>query len=481
MDNAVQAMPSTDSGGLQILPEDRIVVYLGPSLPLEQARELLDARFLPPVQLGDIYKLLSTSIETIVIIDGLFDGATPVWHREILAALEAGITVIGATSMGALRAAEMHQYGMLGHGTIFEWFRDGELDGDDEVALIHGVEELGYLKLSEPLVNIRYNLANAAAAGVISQALCDSLINECKKQYFGDRKLIELYKSCERLGYDAGPLKSYLSDHYVDLKQQDARSVLMQANALATQHNPRAEGWYQRKPRFGTMMHGLELARSAIFKLDGSAIDALDVIAAIQESAEEFEGYKLAAIERYWLLQAIKHANVVIEPAGRLAQENWCKSHGLEDLRSWLVNNGLPFDAWHHRVSEELAIEKFIHGTVHSNGELCRNIENLIQSAARLPREWLNSISADYRGARIAIVGSWALDRGYQPAIEWIDNVGSAMPDAYANRNDTRAADLIATYAWLVKDEPTYFGFSYDAVVQTYLQLQFHGAVEALA
>ena len=67
----------------------------------------------------------------------------------------------GAASMGALRAAELHGFGMVGHGRIFEWYRDGVIDADDEVALIYGPEEVGYPSLSKPLVNIRATLAAA--------------------------------------------------------------------------------------------------------------------------------------------------------------------------------------------------------------------------------------------------------------------------------------------------------------------------------
>ena len=55
--------------------------------------------------------------------------------------MEEGIQVLGASSMGALRAAELHGFGMIGYGTIFEWYRDGLIDGDDEVALWHEPEE----------------------------------------------------------------------------------------------------------------------------------------------------------------------------------------------------------------------------------------------------------------------------------------------------------------------------------------------------
>jgi hypothetical protein len=58
--------------------------------------------------------------DIVIIIDGLFYHTAPVRHKEILILLAQGVTVIGAASMGALRAAELHPYGMTGVGSIFD-------------------------------------------------------------------------------------------------------------------------------------------------------------------------------------------------------------------------------------------------------------------------------------------------------------------------------------------------------------------------
>jgi hypothetical protein len=68
------------------------------------------------------------------MIDGVFHQSLAVWHKEIVFALLEGIVCIGAASMGALRAAELWRYGMIGVGKIFEMYRDGEED-DSLVAM----------------------------------------------------------------------------------------------------------------------------------------------------------------------------------------------------------------------------------------------------------------------------------------------------------------------------------------------------------
>ena len=118
---------------------------------------------MPPVAQGDVYRAALSRPRAIGIIDGYFSGAPSVWHKEILWAMSEGVPVFGAASMGALRAAELHEFGMRGIGRIFEAFRDGVLEDDDEVAVVHGPAEIGYLPASEAMVNIRATLALAEA------------------------------------------------------------------------------------------------------------------------------------------------------------------------------------------------------------------------------------------------------------------------------------------------------------------------------
>ncbi len=67
----------------------------------------------------------------------------------------AGVTVVGGCSMGALRASELDTYGMIGVGRIYRWYRDGVAESDDEVAVTFHPDTLE--PLSVPLVNMRDN------------------------------------------------------------------------------------------------------------------------------------------------------------------------------------------------------------------------------------------------------------------------------------------------------------------------------------
>jgi hypothetical protein len=134
----------------------KIVIFLGPSLPIAEAREILDAVYLPPAKQSDLLSAVTTYKPDIIgLIDGVFLNLPSVWHKEILYALEQGVAVYGASSMGALRAAETEAFGMVGVGEIYRMYASGELLDDDEVVMVHGPEDTGYRPFSEPMVNVR--------------------------------------------------------------------------------------------------------------------------------------------------------------------------------------------------------------------------------------------------------------------------------------------------------------------------------------
>src|SRR5215207_9624276 len=133
----------------------RAIVFSGPSLPLSAVPQRPDLEWRPPLRQGDLRRAAMEGPDVLGVVDGYFETSPTVWHEEILFALDRGIAVYGAASIGALRAAELRTYGMIGVGRIFEWFRDGTLKDDDEVALLHGPPELGFLPLTEAMVNVR--------------------------------------------------------------------------------------------------------------------------------------------------------------------------------------------------------------------------------------------------------------------------------------------------------------------------------------
>ena len=163
----------------------KIIVFLGPSLDRTTAEKILTAEFREPAKRGDILLAVKSGATIICLIDGVFHQDCAVAHREILHAIKSGVRVVGASSMGALRAAEMDTLGMVGIGEIYHMYKSGELESDDEVALVFDPES--GLSLSEPLINIRYTLKKAQECGIITPAAHDTLLAAARSIFYPQR------------------------------------------------------------------------------------------------------------------------------------------------------------------------------------------------------------------------------------------------------------------------------------------------------
>lgn len=193
-------------------------VFLGPTLARADAERVLDASYLPPICRGDLARL-PEHIRFVGIVDGEFFQSLSVSPKEIVSLLHRGVTVCGASSMGALRAAETWKLGTIGVGRVFTMFRDGVIDADDEVALVY--ERDTYRKLSDPLVNLRAALDLAASAGVIDEHEKTDLLLKMKSLYFPDRSHQALQALSPRL-------RNYFKTvPPPDVKRDDALDLLL--------------------------------------------------------------------------------------------------------------------------------------------------------------------------------------------------------------------------------------------------------------
>lgn len=210
-----------------------IVIYTGLSLSFEDAKKILDAEYLPPVKRGDIYDLLEKrdDIEIIGIIDGVFHQSPAVAHKEILEALKRGITVVGGASMGALRACELYPYGMIGVGNIFEDYKNGTIESDDDVAVSLNPET--YEQMSESWINMKYNFEFAVEENVITKKECDELLEISKDTYYPKRSFNYVIKKSSLNDDKKTDLISFIKSKEFDIKNQDAKKVIEYIKKLA--------------------------------------------------------------------------------------------------------------------------------------------------------------------------------------------------------------------------------------------------------
>lgn len=220
-------------------------IFSGPTLPACLIKERLNRdvnekgelslpngeriKFLPPVSEGDILRLIPLRPKIIGIVDGYFENVPAVWHREILLAMSEGIHVLGAASMGALRAAELETFGMEGIGSVFRAFSDGLLEDDDEVTVVHGPEEQGFLPLSEAMVNIRRTLEDAARQGIIGPSEKAALLSIAKELHYKKRSYTRMLTLAGEQGLQETVLKrlrDWLPEGRQDQKLMDAAEML---------------------------------------------------------------------------------------------------------------------------------------------------------------------------------------------------------------------------------------------------------------
>lgn len=223
----------------------RCVLFIGPSLSHAEAAEMLtfEAELRAPVRRGDLDDLAGPDV-IVGMVDGVFHTHLAVSVREVRNALRRGVRVFGGSSMGALRAAELHAYGMVGVGEVFKMYREGVVDSDAEVALTFDSESLR--SVSEPLVNVRYAMRCAAADGVVSDADADRLLAMAKGLYFYDLTYSNLLRRAKSVLAPevVETLSEYLRTERtrLDLKRRDAIELVGILNALMSGASEGAAG-----------------------------------------------------------------------------------------------------------------------------------------------------------------------------------------------------------------------------------------------
>jgi hypothetical protein len=375
------------------------IVFLGPTLPHAEAGGLLTATYLPPARQGDIYRAVTALRPAAVgLVDGRFLDTGAVWHREILWALSQGVHVFGASSMGALRAAELAPFGMRGVGAVFAAYRDGVWPGDDapfenddEVAVIHAPVEMGGVALSDAMVDLRATLDAAEAAGVVTSKQRQILVEALKAYPFSERNFARLGdEAASRLGpVAAEPFTTWLPRNKVARKRLDAIEMLQEMSVfLATSPAPFAADFVMQQPVFW---------RRFVSRCDADETAALDPAAwrVLEKLRRDPDAWRACA--RAALGRGPSPATGAIVPAEtpHRALDRFRRERGLwrrSDLLAWMEANAL----------DEAGLER-----------LLRREDELDRVVAEAP-PWLVRAMADHlrlSGAFSGIPG----DRGGDP------------------------------------------------------------------
>jgi TfuA protein len=203
------------------------IIFLGPSLSHERARKIFDADYRPPARKGDFLRLAADfDVKLVGFVDGVFLQDYPPTPIEVYhLARKEGVLLAGAASLGALRAVELEKFGMVGIGKIFQLYKSGKLNADDEVAVTF-VPEGDYQLQSEAMIDIRYNLYLAHKNGVISKKTKSVLAKLAKEIYFPRRNYAYIIEEARRkhhsLGREITSFGNYIMSNRKSLKEIDA-------------------------------------------------------------------------------------------------------------------------------------------------------------------------------------------------------------------------------------------------------------------
>ena len=267
----------------------KAIIFIGPTISIEQARTHLDAVYLPPVRYGDVFRVVELyQPRQIGIIDGYFNQVPAVWHKEILWAMNQNCDVFGASSMGALRACELEQMGMVGIGKIFDAYKrnvlppyvDEPFEDDDEVAVTHGPGELGYQPLSEAMVNIRYTLAKAQQHQIIDLDTRNGLINIAKTLFYPERTYSQILNLALENGIKddvTQRLTDWIKQHKVDQKKNDAITLLSKINEQQGLQNDKQQSspqTFRHTSQWQTAINEIEQSH----RLNDAALDELRLL-----------------------------------------------------------------------------------------------------------------------------------------------------------------------------------------------------------
>ncbi|MGB3907036.1 MAG: TfuA-related McrA-glycine thioamidation protein [Methanomethylovorans sp.] len=218
------------------MSNNKIVIFTGTSISHKEAKSLLDATYMPPIFRGNIDQVLREGYRVIGIIDGIFFNRAAVAHKEILHALKTGAKVVGGGSMGALRASELDVHGMIGVGMIYEWYKDGVIEDDDEVAVATNPET--FEPVSSPMINIRETLKAACREGIIDNTIRMELTIAAKKTQYGHRSYLGVVQNgikTKLFSEEVGKkLLEYCRNHEADIKKQDAIMVLNKIKEISS-------------------------------------------------------------------------------------------------------------------------------------------------------------------------------------------------------------------------------------------------------
>lgn len=204
-----------------------LVAFVGPSISRRDAEAICPGLdFRPPIARGELYRERERGAWGFLIIDGVFMQHQAVSPREVVEVLQDGALVVGASSMGALRAADCWPAGARGVGLIYRLFRLGVLESDEDVAVAVNTDGENS-SVSLPMVNVHYALSRAVRRGLTDQTAAEEIREAARSIFYPRRTWRAVFRRAKHAHPDLIPFCERL-----DLKRRDAESALRYVRSL---------------------------------------------------------------------------------------------------------------------------------------------------------------------------------------------------------------------------------------------------------
>jgi hypothetical protein len=210
----------------------KLKIYSGLSLAKKDVKRLCpSAEFSLPIGRSEIIKDIKSGVQVIGIIDGVFLQNKAVSPAEIMDALRCGVSVYGSSSMGAMRAAELSPYGMVGVGRIYEHITVTPYFRDDYLGQI-------FFENSEtaslPFLDFAFGIEDAYQQGTITGKTGFSLLETYESLHFSERNipaLCQRIRSTRRRPEAMIKALGLVAKSITSTKRQDGLALLRKINA----------------------------------------------------------------------------------------------------------------------------------------------------------------------------------------------------------------------------------------------------------
>jgi len=205
-----------------------IAAFVGPSLS-QYTREKYQTQldFYPPAKAGDIISIVHKGYKQIVLIDGYYNTSPSPWHKEILYALKTGIVVIGCSSYGAIRSAELNAYGMIPSGLIAEAYSFGKRYKDSDVAILHLPQDKHYIPTSISVVDLE-DIVASMVCGYNQEEILElrTKLDELVSLHFTFRDFAACKQSLKQFPDLIKTIEEYFKQKFIGLKERDAELTI---------------------------------------------------------------------------------------------------------------------------------------------------------------------------------------------------------------------------------------------------------------